>query len=192
VGVSRWSAGDQIQSHDFNILKDPRTPNTVADIQAQFDFIDGINSKVTEAHTVVKEVRDIRDQMNNYKNRLDKDDEEFNDLFELSNEIDSLMSIVGKEQYQTKNRSRQDPLNFPVRYTNKLAHLNSLTRGSDFPPTDQAIGVKNEISGKIDEQLKVYYDVKESLLPKFNDMVKAKSIDAIILKKKKDDADDSM
>lgn len=177
--------GDQVQQHDFNILKDPRTPNTVADIQAQFDFIDGINSKITEAHTVIKEVRDVRDQMDNYKKRLDKDDEEFNDLFELSNEIDSLMSIVEKELYQTKNRSRQDPLNFPVRYTNKLAHLNALTMGSDFPPTNQAVAVKNEISGKIDEQLDVYYDVKESLLPKFNDMVKQKSIDAIILKKKK-------
>jgi len=123
--------------------------------------------------------------MNNYKERLDKDDEQYSELFDLANEIDSLMTIVEKELYQTQNRSGQDPLNFPVKYTNKLAHLNSLTRGSDFPPTDQAVAVKTEISGKIDEQLKIYYDVKASTLPKFNDMVKQKAIDAIILKKKK-------
>jgi len=176
---------EAIQEEDFKILKDPRTPNTVADIQKQFDFIDGINAKVTEAHIVIKEVRDIREQMNNYKERLNKDDKQYSDLFELSNEIDSLMSMVEKELYQTQNRSGQDPLNFPVKYTNKLAHLNSLTRGSDFPPTDQAVAVKNELSQKINEQLKIYYDVKSSMLPKFNEMVKQKAIDAIILKNKK-------
>lgn len=185
----RLHIGEEVQEQTFKILKDPRTENTVADIQAQFDFIDGINAKVTEAHTAIKEVRDIRNQMNNYKKRLDKDNDEFNDLFELSTEIDSLMSIVEKELYQTQNKSRQDPLNFPVRYTNKLAHLNSLTRGGDYPPTDQATSVKNELSSKIDVQLKKYYDVKSTLIPKFNDLVRQKAIDAIILKDK--DADDS-
>jgi hypothetical protein len=60
---------------------------------------------------------------------------------------------IEKALYQTKNRSGQDPLNFPIRLTNKLAHLNRLVSIDDFPPTAQDISVKNELSAKINTQL---------------------------------------
>ena len=56
---------------------------------------------------------------------------------------------VEKALYQTQNRSGQDPLNFPIKLTNKLGHLNSLVGIDDFPPTDQDIAVKNELTTKI-------------------------------------------
>ena len=62
--------------------------------------------------------------------------------------------------YQTKNKSGQDPLNFPIRLTNKLAHLNSLVSMDDFPPTTQDIAVKNELTKAITKEL----DTLEALI----------------------------
>ncbi|MBK8819891.1 MAG: hypothetical protein IPN49_12695 [Saprospiraceae bacterium] len=44
---------------------------------------------------------------------------------------------IENQLYQTKNRSGQDALNFPIRLTNKLAHINALIdmEVNDFPPT---------------------------------------------------------
>ena len=75
---------------------------------------------------------------------------------------------VEKALYQTKNRSRQDPLNFPIKLTNKLGHLNSLVSIGDFPPTEQDIAVKNELTAKINKELQVFNEVISSELKEFN------------------------
>jgi len=82
--------------------------------------------------------------------------------------------------YQTKNRSAQDPLNFPVRLTNKLTHLNSLTSGGNFRPTTQAIEVKNELTKTIDSQLDILKLIFEREVPMFNDRMREAAVDAVI------------
>ena len=68
----------------------------------------------------------------------------------------------------TQNRSNQDPLNFPIRLTNKLAHLNSLVGLDDFPPTEQDIAVKNELTLKINEQLSAFDKMVDEEITAFN------------------------
>jgi len=75
---------------------------------------------------------------------------------------------IEKALYQTQNRSNQDPLNFPIRLTNKLAHLNRLVGIGDFPPTDQDVAVQKELTGKIETQLKAFDAMLDSELQEFN------------------------
>jgi hypothetical protein len=111
-----------------------------------------------------------------------KKDDSTTPIFEKANAIDSMMMVIENELYQTKNQSRQDPLNFPIKLTNKLGHLNSLVSGGDYPPTTQAIEVKNVLTKEINDQLDLFKKIKANELPKFNQMVKEAKIDAIILK----------
>jgi len=74
--------------------------------------------------------------------------------------------------YQTKNRARQDPLNFPIKLTNKLAHLTSLMGNTDYAPTSQMVAVKEEMNAAIDVELAKYRRVLEVDVPKFNEMVR--------------------
>jgi photosystem II stability/assembly factor-like uncharacterized protein len=169
-----------IISEGFEIIKDPRSSATDQDLKAQFDFINDVNNKVTEAHEAIETIRDIKSQLSNYKKYIDQDEEIINSI----NEIDSLVSGVEKELYQTKNKSGQDPLNFPIRLTNKLAHLNSLARMGDFPPTNQAIEVKGELVSLIDEQLQKLKGIIENQVVAFNGLIRQKEVDAIIIKSK--------
>jgi len=77
-------------------------------------------------------------------------------------------SEIEKALYQTKNRSGQDPLNFPIRLTNKLGHLNSLVSMGDFAPTEQDIAVKNELSKQINEQLESFNNLVDNEIKAFN------------------------
>ena len=67
--------------------------------------------------------------------------------------IQAEMTEIEETLYQTKNRSGQDPLNFPIRLNNKLAHLNSIAGNGDYKPTDQAEEVRAELTEQIDVQL---------------------------------------
>ena len=93
------------------------------------------------------------------------------------------MTVVEEALYQTKNKSGQDPLNFPIRLTNKLAHLNSLTQmGTNYyPPTAAALAVRDELVTSIDGHLITWQEVKTKMIPAFNQMVREKALDVIII-----------
>jgi len=181
--LAKLKVGDKEETVTFEIVQDPRSPVPPADISKQVAFVKEVRDKVTEAHEAIIDIRDIRQQLNTYTERL-KDEEEMQDLLDQAKKIDEKMTKVEEALYQTKNRSRQDPLNFPIRLTNKLAHLNSLISG-DFPPTQQMYDVKDELTMQIDEHLTKLKEVKQNDLPQFNQLVREKTIDAIILKEDK-------
>ena len=172
--------GDFRDSATFRILPDPRSPSGPDDFKAQYDFIREVLDKVSEAHAAVEEIRDIRGQLKHYTGRL-KDREGMQALIDQADTIDSLLTSVEEALYQTKNRSSQDPLNYPIRLTNKLAHLNSLTQG-DYPPTEQAMAVKDELSRAIDAELAILKTIKEKEVAAFNQMIREMAVEAILLK----------
>mgnify|MGYP006294944479 FL=1 len=91
------------------------------------------------------------------------------------------MKAVEEALYQTQNRSRQDPLNYPIKLTNKLAGIGSLTGYGDFAPTEQARQVRAELTQAIDRQLRAFERIKAEELPEFNRRVREKAVDAIQL-----------
>ncbi|WP_127020107.1 VPS10 domain-containing protein [Flagellimonas beolgyonensis] len=156
------------QIEQFTILPDPRAEVSVADMQTQFDFITDINETVDRAHQSIKKIRAINGKLDEFVKKY-KDNETTKDLVAKAKKMKEEFSEIEKALYQTKNRSNQDPLNFPIRLTNKLAHLNSLVSIDDFPPTEQDIAVKNELSGKIKEQLTAFDALVDKEISAFND-----------------------
>ncbi len=178
----RLSVGGNSQEQEFEILPDPRSEATLADMKSQFDFLIKTRDKVSEAHQAIIDIREVREQLNHFKG-LWKGDEEMKPLIEKANAIDSAITVVEENLYQTKNRSNQDPLNFPIKLTNKLSAVGSLTGYGDYAPTRQSEQVRQELTREIDKQLDTFRKIQETDLPEFNRMVKEKAVDAIILKK---------
>lgn len=156
------------QTENFTILPDPRAEVTVADMQKQYDFITEVNETVDRAHQSIKKIREINGKLDEFIKKY-KNDEATKALVEKAKKMKEQFSSIEKELYQTKNRSNQDPLNFPIKLTNKLAHLNSLVSIDDFPPTEQDIAVKNEMTAKINEQLKAFDTLVDEEISAFNE-----------------------
>ena len=174
------SVNDKKMSEAFKIIKNPMSEATENDMKAQFDFINDINEKVTEVHKALKNVQKVRGQVNTLKSSI-KDKEEHKDLLDFANKLVKEMTVIEETLYQTKSKSNQDPLNFPIRLNNKLAHLNSLTRIGNYAPTNQAIEFKNEIVKEIDIELKKLYALFENDVKELNKKVKESSINLIQL-----------
>ena len=155
------------QTENFTILPDPRAEVTVADMQKQYDFITEVNETVDRAHQSIKKIRAINGKLDEFIKKY-KNEEATKALVERAKKMKEEFGAIEKELYQTKNRSNQDPLNFPIKLTNKLAHLNSLVSRDDFPPTDQDIAVKNELTAKINAQLKAFDALVDKEVVSFN------------------------
>jgi uncharacterized coiled-coil DUF342 family protein len=128
---------------------------------------------VDRAHKSIKKIRKINGQLGAFQKQY-KDNEQVKELLEKAKNLSEQFSEIEKALYQTKNRSGQDPLNFPIKLTNKLAHLNSLVSMDDFPPTQQDIAVKNELSQQINAELvkfdKLISDEISTFNAEFNSM----------------------
>jgi photosystem II stability/assembly factor-like uncharacterized protein len=181
---AKLQVGKESQEIEFEILKDPRSESSIADLQEQFDFLTGIRDKVSEAHQTILDIRTIKRQLNHFK-ELWKDDPAMKPLIDKANDIEKEISKIENELYQTKNRSGQDPLNFPIKLSNKLAYVGSVSGGGDFKPTKQAKEVKEEMTQKINSELSKFEQVKSTLLPEFNKQVREKGMDAIMMKEAK-------
>lgn len=182
--TAKLTIGDRTEEQRFKLLRDPRYPSTDADLQAQFDFLIKVRDKVTETHQAIKDVRSAKEQMNQLMDKI-KGDDEYKDLIDAGKELIDKMTEVEEKLYQTKNQSGQDPLNYPIRLNNKLAALTGVAGSGSWRPTAQAESVRKEITGQIDTQLEKLQRIMSNDLPEFNNKVKQKSVDAIIIKKKK-------
>jgi photosystem II stability/assembly factor-like uncharacterized protein len=175
---ARLTVNGKSQEVEFEILKDPRTSGTIADIKAQFDFSIAVRDKLTETHKAIKKIRTVREQINRVTEPM-KGKEDMKDTNDMAKSILEDMKKIEEALYQTKNKSGQDPLNYPVRLNNKLGALSSEVDGSDFKPTEQVKVVYKEITEKIDDQLNLLNKVMSDKIPKFNDLVKQKQVSAI-------------
>ena len=129
-------------------MADKNAETDRAGMQKQFDFITDVNTTVDKAHTSIEKIRAINTQLKAFKKQY-KSNEAIQALVEKADSLSQQFSDIEKALYQTKNKSGQDPLNFPIRLTNKLAHLNSLVGMDDFPPTSQDIAVKDVLTAAI-------------------------------------------
>ena len=88
------------------------------------------------AHKAIKNIRAVNKKLKDFVQQ-NKTDSTATALIEQAKKIQKSLTQIEETLYQTQNRSNQDPLNFPIRLTNKLGHLNRLITIDDFPPTAQ-------------------------------------------------------
>jgi photosystem II stability/assembly factor-like uncharacterized protein len=167
-------------SQPFTIIADPRAESSQADMQKQFDFIKDVNKTMDDAHKSIKKIRNIKKQLSAFETQY-KGNEEVKELLEKSKALKEEFTKIEEALYQTKNRSGQDPLNFPIRLTNKLGHLNSLVGMGDFAPTDQDIAVKDELSAKIKVQLDAFNTLISDEISAFNAAFNSKQLNYLFV-----------
>ncbi|MFT5300323.1 MAG: photosystem II stability/assembly factor-like uncharacterized protein [Mariniblastus sp.] len=162
----------------FEIKQDPRSSATQDDLQAQFDFLIGVRDKLTETHTAIKRIRDIRTQIQALEKRLAKDSAN-QALVEQAKSLVAALTTVEKKLYQTKNESPQDPLNYPIRLNNRLSALVGVVSAGDNAPTRQSIEVRDMLLAEMDDLLAKQKKVVDQELSDFNAAVQAAKVPAI-------------
>ncbi len=158
------NSGETKQRVSFKLIQDPRQTTTIDGLQKQFDFIYTAQQKLSEAHLAIKKIHQAKKQIKEIIAKL-----EINSVLKDQGEkLIEDMENVEKVLYQTKNESPQDPLNFPIKLTNKLGHVATLVMSGDFPPTKQDIDFKTEVISKIDAELSTLNDILNNGIKKFN------------------------
>jgi photosystem II stability/assembly factor-like uncharacterized protein len=144
----RLTANGVTKTQEFEIRRNPAGSATDADLQEQFALAKQISDKVSAANQAVIRIRALKDQI------ADRSGKASDTGVKTAGQAltDKLTAIEG-EIYQHRNRSNQDPLNYPIRLNNKLAALQGVVESGDYKPTDQSYAVFKDLAARLDAQI---------------------------------------
>jgi hypothetical protein len=152
----RVTVGDKSETQTFSVLRDPRGNATQADLDAQYAFLVRVRDRTTEANNAVRTIRNVKAQL---AARRALAGSRGAALENLAGPLESQLSAVEETIYQVKNRSGQDPLNYPIRLNNQIAALGGDAGGAEARPTAQSVEVFGMLSADLDAQLKRLADL---------------------------------
>jgi hypothetical protein len=189
-GIIMWAAGTQgpvappgayqvrllvdgvpVSTERFALKKDPRSTATPADYAAQFAFLEQVRAKTSQANDAVKTIRYVRSELADREKRLNGS--ALSQFETLATPLRTELAVVEDSIYQTKNRSGQDPLNYPIRLNNKIAALAGVAGSAEARPTDQTASVFRGLSTQLDGELAKMRRALDGALPKINSVLKA-------------------
>ena len=177
---ARLIVGSDSMTVPFEIVKDPRASASQADLQAQHDFLIALRDKLSETHEAILDIREARSQIDALTERLG-DHAGADTIRAAAKTLKEKMRTIEEALYQTKNRSGQDPLNYPIRLNNRLSALAGVVASGDNRPTDQAIAVRDEITALIDAELAKLRTILQTDLPAFNRLVREQDVPAVVI-----------
>jgi hypothetical protein len=171
----KLTANGVTKTQEFAIVRNTAVRGvTDADLVAQFTLAKQINDKVGVANEAVLRIRGIKDQI---ADRLGKSSDA--SLKPAGQSLTEKLTSVEGEIYQYRNRSSQDPLNYPIRLNNKLAALQGIVEGGDTRPTDQSFAVFKELSGRLDKELARLDALVKADLVSFNTLLTERKLEPI-------------
>ena len=166
----------------LEIKPDPRLKVSQQDLEKQFDLLMKIRDRVTQAHETVNQIRDIRSQIEALNKRLDGQPQA-KAVADAGKQLDKKMTEVEEVLIQTKAKSGQDVLNYPIRLNNYLVALGGVVGSADTAPTQASYDVFDMLSKQLDEQLAKWKQIVATDVPAYNEVVKNQQVPAIILTK---------
>src|SRR5581483_1179218 len=141
----RLTANGTTVTRPLKVERDPReTSISQADLEEQFKLATQVLNKTSEANEMVIRIRDLKKQVDDRVKKAPS-------LNGPGERLTTRLSAVEEDVYQVRNRSGQDPLNFPIKINNQIAALLRVVETGDYKPTDQDYVVFKELSGRLDE-----------------------------------------
>ncbi len=172
----RLKTGSVVQSQEFEVKLDPRLQGqvTIAQLQERFDFAARIRDRVSDANEGVIRIRTI-------KKAVDDRVKQANDpaLTRQADLVKTRLGAVEEEIYQVRNRSSQDPLNYPIKLNNKLAALIGVVESAEAPPTAQSYAVFQHLDSLLRRQLNLLETVIQTDVAQLNQLLRGKNLEPI-------------
>ena len=173
----RLTAAGQTKTQPFSIVRKPGIASTDADLQQQFSLARDINAKVSATNEAVLRIRSLKEQVADRTTKA-KDAK----IKTAGDALTTKLTDVEGQLYQYRNRSSQDPLNYPIRLNNKLAALQGIVESGDYRPTDQSYAVFKELTSQLETHLGRLDALVKSEVGAFNQMIARKKLPPVAAK----------
>ena len=163
----------------LQLVSDPNYRCSLEDYTAQFVFLQQVQGTFNETIKAIKNIRQARNQLKDFVQRQGKSCPK--ELSQLSDSLIKAMTTIEEQLHQTKAKSGQDVLNYPIRLDDKLSGVFDMASSGNMAPPKQARDVYAVLAKEVDGATRQLNQLLEEGLKAFNNMVKEKGLPVIVL-----------
>jgi photosystem II stability/assembly factor-like uncharacterized protein len=179
--VAKIKSGADSAEATFVILADPNYTTTTAEYDEQVSFLLAAKEKFSDVMKGLKNIKELRQQLTDLSSRAGKEMPK-----EVKQQIDTIgkqITVVEEALHQTKAKSGQDVLNYPIRLDDKLASVYNVVAAGNAAPSAQAKLAYAELASQIDVQLNTLDKVLKEDVTRLNQLIHEKLMPVIGVKK---------
>jgi hypothetical protein len=166
---------------NFIIKANPTYKLSQQDYEDQFNFLISVRDKFNDIQKAIRNIRDVRKQIDDFTGKQGR--ELPADIKQQADTINKQMTTIEEALHQTKAKSGQDVLNFPIRLDDKISGLYDFATSGNAAPAKQVKDAYTELAAQADVQLNALKKIMETDLVKLNAMIREKVLPVIGLKK---------
>ena len=174
---ARVKVGADSSEVPFTVLADPNYKVSQTDYEQQFRFLTMAKDKFNETQKAIKDIRGLRSQINGFVGHQGKDIPK--EVKTMSDSINKQLTVIEETLYQTKAKSGQDVLNYPIKLNDKLAGVFDAANSGNFAPSKQVQEVYADLASQIDAQIAKLKTIKEKDVPALNELIRQKALPVI-------------
>ncbi len=177
----KLKTGSDSAEGSFLVKADPNYKISQEDYEVQFSFLQTVLQKFNEVQKAIKDIRALRAQITEFTGRQPKD--AVKEVKTMADSINKQLTAIEETLYQTKAKSGQDVLNFPIRLNDKLSGLFDAANSGNMAPSKQVRDVYADLVTQCDAQLNKLKKIQQEDVAKLNQLIREKALPVIGLKK---------
>ncbi len=178
--TAKLKYGNDSTEIGFVIKPNPVYSATEADYDEQVSFLLSVRDKFNEVQKAIKNIRTVRSQISELNTRIDAKANK--ELKQYADSISKQLTAIEEALYQTKAKSGQDVLNFPIRLNDKIAGLYGVASSGQNAPSKQVREAFAELGGQANEQLVKLSKIMDIDIRQLNKMINDKQVPVIGVK----------
>lgn len=178
---ARVKVGKDSVESPFTIKADPNYKTTQQDYESQFTFLKQVKDKFNEIQKSIKDIHSIRAQINDFVGKQEK--EMPKEVKQMADSINKQVTAIEENLFQTKAKSSQDVLNYPIKLNDKISGVFNTANSGYFAPSKQVKEVFAELSSEADKELNKLKKIIGEDIPTLNQLIREKALPVIHLKK---------
>jgi len=164
----------------LEVKANPRLQIAQADLQKQFDLLLQIRDQVNKVDEAINQMNSVKKQIDDLDKRLPQDDHG-KAVRDAGRKLQQKIDPIQDALIQSKAKSGQDVLNYPIRLNNELVALAGSISTADAAPTGQSYQVFDMLKQRSDDQVGRWDQVMKNDIAAINQLVRQQDVPAIIL-----------
>ena len=174
--------GDSLEK-PFLISANPKYNCSNEDYALKTAFLLEVKKSFADVQKCIVDIRTLRSQINEFNSLAGKDVPK--EIKSLSDTIQKKLTKIEEELYQTKLKSGQDILNYPMKLNDRISGLYNYASSGNTAPNKQVKDAFLELKTLADEQLKLFQSVIEKDVVELNMKIKSSDLPVIGIVKNK-------
>ena len=164
--TAKVTIDNTVTEQPFTIVADPNYKVSDADLKAQEQFLLKVSTTFSEIMKNLKSIKELRTQINMLQKKT-KDT-----VFQKqAKEVLANLTAIEEALHQTKAKSGQDVLNFPIRLDDKIAGVFESAAAGYIAPTKQVQEVYQVLKAQVDAEFNKLETLKKTGVKQLNDAV---------------------